>query len=598
MKRRKLLEHPVLRKYLPLVHEDLTSVYSRDLQKWLVVAPIIGLTTGLAITGIAALLLGWLWPAVLNYYLAHHWAIIPGLVISFAVTGLIMQFLTPNPDEHSTEEIIRSYHEHEGDIDMRPFFPKLIAAITTVGFGGSAALEGPSIYGGAAIGSWVWTKIRRFRFDNRDRRIMLICGAAAGMSAVFRAPLTGIVFALEMPYRDDLAHEALVPSLIASVVSYVTLGSFLGSTPLFNFPVAYTYHRNDLYWSALLGLLVGIVAMAFVVTFRRARVFFVNWRVPHWVKLTVGGLLTGLCGVLFLHLYNGNLVPLGPNYEAVGAILDKAHSSSQLLVFSGLKLGATIFTLAAGGVSAMFVPLFLTGGSLGTAFAQSIVHSPALGLYAAVGMASFISAGYKTPLAAVVFVAEATGGHAFIIPALIGAAVAYAVSGDASASGDQKLHETAKALPLRYIPVSEIMQQQIISAPANISIGEFVKTLTPDVLHEAFPVFDKQTLLGAVNPLCITRIAPEKWARTSLRDVVDQRVGTVAPDTDVMEALRLLTTEHRQPMLLVVTSGGDVQGIVTKSDILRVLKDYGSATEHEKNNAEHENLKEHSPELN
>jgi CIC family chloride channel protein len=176
--------------------------------------------------------------------------------------------------------------------------------------------------------------------------------------------------------------------------------------------------------------------------------FFVNWRIPHWTKLAIGGLLTGLCGVLFLHIYNGSLVPIGPNYEAVGDILDRAHSSSQLLVFSGFKLAATIFTLAAGGVSAMFVPLFLTGGALGTAFAQSIVHSPSLGLYAAVGMASFISAGYKTPLAAVVFVAEATGGHAFIIPALIGAAVAYAVSGDASASGDQRLHETAKLSPI------------------------------------------------------------------------------------------------------------------------------------------------------
>jgi chloride channel protein, CIC family len=455
MKREKLLAHPVLRKYLPLVHEDLTSVYSRDLQKWLVVAPVIGLTTGLVITPIAALLLGKLWPWVLNYYLGHHWAIVPGLVLSFAATGVIMQFLTPNPDEHSTEEVIRSYHEHEGDIDMRAFVPKLLAAITTVGFGGSAALEGPSIYSGAAIGSWIWTKLRRFRFDNRDRRIMLICGAAAGMSAVFRAPLTGIVFALEMPYRDDLAHEALVPSLIASVVSYVTLGAFLGSAPLFNFPVSYTYHRNDLYWSALLGLLIGLVAMAFTVTFRRARVFFVNWRIPHWTKLAIGGLLTGLCGVIFLHIYGGSLIPIGPNYEAVGDILDNVHTTSQLLVFSGFKLAATIFTLAAGGVSAMFVPLFLTGGSLGTAFAQSIVHTPALGLYAAVGMASFISAGYKTPLAAVVFVAEATGGHAFIIPALIGAAVAYAVSGDASASGDQKLHEGVQELPPRDIPVSE-----------------------------------------------------------------------------------------------------------------------------------------------
>jgi chloride channel protein, CIC family len=444
-RRERFFDHPVLQRYFPLVREDLTAVYSRDLQKWLIVAPLIGVVTGLAITAIAVIILGKMWPVVLNYYLGHHWAIVPGLVLGSALTGLIMQFLTPDPNEHSTEEVIRSYHEHEGAIDMRPFFPKLLAAITTVGFGGSAALEGPSIYGGAAISSWIWTKVKRFRFSERDRRIMLICGAAAGMSAVFRAPLTGIVFALEMPYRDDLAHEALVPSLIASVVAFVTMGSFLGSTPLFNFAAGMSYTGRDLYWSALLGLLIGLAAMIFVVTFRRARVFFVRWAVPHWLKLTLGGLLTGLCGLGFLQIYPGALMPIGPNYEAVGYVLTRHYSTAELLIFSGFKLAATIFTLGAGGVSAMFVPLFLTGGALGTAFAQSVVHTQALGLYAAVGMASFISAGYKTPLAAVVFVAEATGGHAFIIPALIGAAIAYGVSGDASASGDQRLHE--RALP-------------------------------------------------------------------------------------------------------------------------------------------------------
>jgi chloride channel protein, CIC family len=448
-RKNRFLRHPLLNKPASLIHEDLSAIYARDLRKWLIIAPIVGLVVGLAITGIVVIILGKMWPLVLSYYLGHHWAIIPGLVLGFVVTGLIMQFLTPDPNEHSTEEIIRSYHEHEGRVDMRSFVPKIAAAIATVGFGGSAALEGPSIYGGAAIGSWLWSKLRRLRLDERDRRIMLICGAAAGMSAVFRAPLTGIVFALEMPYRDDLAHEALVPSLIASVVSFVTLSSFLGAAPLFNFSSSIEFARSDLYWSALLGLIVGLIAMVFVTTFRRARSFFVNWPLPHWLKLAIGGLLTALCGIFFLHLYPGNLVPLGPNYEAVGEILGKHHSTAELVIFSVLKLGATLFTLAAGGVSAMFVPLFLTGGSLGTAFGQSVVHSSNLGLYAAVGMASFLSAGYKTPLAAVVFVAEATGGHSFIVPALIGAAVAYAVSGDASASGDQRLHEGEKVQEFR-----------------------------------------------------------------------------------------------------------------------------------------------------
>ncbi|MGH9605863.1 MAG: chloride channel protein [Terracidiphilus sp.] len=567
-----LLQHPFLRKYLPLVHEDLAAVYSRDLQKWLIVAPIVGVTTGLAVTGITVIILRELWPAVLGYYLRHHWAIVPGLVLGFAATGIIMQCFTPDPDEHSTEEVIRSYHEHQGDIDMRSFVPKLLAAITTVGFGGSAALEGPSIYGGGAIGSWLWTKLRGLRLDGRDRRILLICGAAAGMSAVFRAPLTGIVFALEMPYRDDLAHEALVPSLIASVVSFVTLSSFVGARPLFDFVGATSFSRHDLYWCALLGLLIGLIAMAFVVTFRRARTFFIRWSAPHWVKLAVGGLLTGLCGVLFLHLYPGRLTPLGPNYEAVGTILGGGHSTLQLLTFSGLKLAATIFTLAAGGVSAMFVPLFLTGGALGTAFAQSVVHSSNFGLYAAVGMASFISAGYKTPLAAAVFVAEATGAHAFIVPALIGAAVAYAISGDASASADQRLHEGVKLQELVETPVREVMQEQLVAAQASLTVHEFVGMLSPHAHHEAFPVFEGSKLLGAVTLWSLVHTPPDKWNVTTIGSLVDAHIGKISPDCDVTEALRLLLGEHKQPMLLIVSGEGKMLGIVTKTDILHALR--------------------------
>ena len=443
---RRILDYPVIRRYKSLVHEDLAATYSRDLHKWLVVAPVLGVTTGLLITLIVKIILDWMWPPLLAFDLAHPLAMIPMLVIGFAVAGLLMQHLTPDPDEHSTEEIVRAYHERGGRMAMRPFVPKLLAAIATVGLGGSAALEGPSIYGGGALGSWLWTKLRRVGFDRRDRRIMLISGAAAGMSAVFRAPLTGIIFALEMPYKDDLAHEALLPSLIASVVSYATMAAFLGSRSLFDFAASGTYTRRDLLWSALLGAVCGLVAMTFAITFRRFRSYCVRSPVRHWLKMAVGGALTGLCGLLFIGMFRGGLVPIGPNYEAAGLILQSSHSSVELVAFSGFKLAATLFSLGVGGVSAMFVPLFLTGGALGTAFSQSIVHGASPDLYAAVGMAAFIAAGYKAPLTAVVFVAEATGGHAFIIPALIGAAVAYAVSGEASVSGDQRLHEGAPVL--------------------------------------------------------------------------------------------------------------------------------------------------------
>ena len=573
-KRNRLLHHPMLRKYAPLIHEDLTAVYARDLRKWLVIAPIVGVITGLITTAIAVIILNRMWPPILNYYVHHHWAMVPGLVLGCAGAGLIMQYMTPDPDEHSTEEIIRSYHEHQGDVNMRPFVPKLLAAIATVGFGGSAALEGPSIYGGGAIGSWLWKRLRnitRFNLDARDRRILLICGAAAGMSAVFRAPLTGIVFSLEMPYKDDLAHEALLPSLIASVVSFMTLSSFLGSAPLFDFAVEPSFTRHDLLWCALLGLIIGLVGMAFVTTFRRVRSFCVNWQTSHWIKLAIGGLLTAICGLAFVHFYDGPLTPLGPNYEAVGLILQGSHSSVELVLFGVLKLAATVFTLGAGGVSAMFVPLFLTGGSFGVAFAQSIAHSHSLGLYAAVGMASFIAAGYKTPLAAVVFVAEATGGHAFIIPSLIGAAVAYAVSGDASASGDQRLHEAVKVHALQGISVGEVMKSDVIAAPAGLKLREFASTLSPHTRHEVFPVFDGGKLIGTCSVWSLSHIPPEKWGNHTVRDITQPLVGRVSPQTDLPEALRLMLREDCEPTLLVVEEGHKVVGILTKTDVLQTL---------------------------
>ncbi|MGH9678396.1 MAG: chloride channel protein, partial [Candidatus Acidiferrales bacterium] len=316
-----LRNHPLISRYTSLVREDMASTYSRDLHRWLIIAPIMGVLTGLLITLVVEIILKWIWPPVLRFYLAHPFVMVPGLIVGFVIAGLLMQYLTPDPDEHSTEEIIRSYHEHQGDVDMRPFVPKLLAAIATVGCGGSAALEGPSIYGGGALGSWLWTKLRRFGLEPQDRRIMLISGAAAGMSAVFRAPLTGIIFALEMPYKDDLAHEALLPSLIASVTSYATMAAFLGAQPLFDFVAAKSYARMDLVWSAVLGVICGLVIMAFDITFRRLRTFCVNASFPHWAKMALGGGLTAGCGLLFVSFFKDNLVPIGPNYEAVPLIL-------------------------------------------------------------------------------------------------------------------------------------------------------------------------------------------------------------------------------------------------------------------------------------
>lgn len=571
-----LLQHPLIRRYTSLVHADLSATYSRQLYKWLIIAPIIGVIVGVFITLITQIILEWMWPLVHAMYMSNPWTLVPGLVFGFVVAGLIMQYLTPNPDEHSTEEIIHSYHHHQGHIQGRPFVPKIAAAIASVGMGASAALEGPSIYGGGAIGSYVWAylrKIRLFKLSARDRRIMLICGAAAGMSAVFRAPLTGVVFALEMPYKDDLAHEALLPSLMSSTVSYVTMAAFIGAEPLFKFGILSdaSYTRIDLLWCALLGLICGLLAMAFAITFRRFRRFSIMANIPHWLKMAIGGGLTGVVGGVFYWMYPNTLIPVGLNYEAVSEVLFGNYGTGFLLLFALFKLTATLFSLGTGGVSAMFVPLFLSGGAIGVAYAQSVVGSPALGLYAAVGMASFIAGGYKVPLTAVVFIAEAAGGHGFIVPAFVGAAVAYAVSGEATASADQRLHEGLKLSELDALPVREIMQQNVVSVDADATLRAFADDIAASRPHNIYPVTENGAVIGSLELRTLTQMPPDQWPNTRVRTVMDARAARIAPETDVTEALRRLSTQDARHLLWVAEPGAKMQGIVTKSNVLEAL---------------------------
>jgi chloride channel protein, CIC family len=190
-------------------------------------------------------------------------------------------------------------------------------------------------------------------------------------------------------------------------------------------------------------------------------------------------------------------------------------------------------------------------------------------------MAAFIAAGYKTPLAAVIFVAEATGGHAFIVPTLIGSAVAYAVSGDASVSGDQRLHEGVRVSDLKGITVGEIMQRQVISVQADLTLQEFKDFIAPHYRHTIFPVMDDHHILGIVASWQLPQIDADKWEKTRVADITDKDTIQVPSDSDLMEALRVLLSERERHMLLVTGENGSLEGIVTKTDILEVLRTRG-----------------------
>jgi chloride channel protein, CIC family len=562
--------YPHLRKYFAVVHADFTETYARDVGKWLIAAPLIGIVTGLVIVLEVVVIRG-IWGYLLPRYCTHHWLIIPGVLIGFGATGLIMRYLTPDPDLHSTDEVVRSYHEHHGDMDLKSYWPKMLASVTTIAFGGSVGLEGPGIYAGAGVGSWLWTKLRRHNVSHPDRQVMLISGAAAGLAAVFRAPLTGLIFALEMPFRDDLAHEALLPSLISAVVAYSTLVAIVGSEPLFAFSRTLKFHNGDLLWAALLGLICGLAAMGFSATFRKLRAFAIKFPIPHLLKLLFGGLGVGLCGLGFATVLGGRLLPLGPDYEVVRDLLANHYPSVIVLLFFAAKAAASLLTLGCGGVGAMFVPLLLLGESLGRVFGQSVVHAQEVDLYCAIGMAAFIAAGYKTPLAAVVFVAETTGTPAYLIPTLIGAAVAYAASGEASVLVSQRLRQTPKLSRPVGLKAGEIMRTQIVGARADATLQEFFTNVTPNNHHPVYPVFKDNRAIGTISLTEIAQVPGSKWNSVKVEEVMRSNLALVDLEADLREVVRLMNQQQRHRLVLVIDSDGAPAGLITPSDIVFAL---------------------------
>ena len=181
-----------------------------------------------------------------------------------------MQYLTPDPDEHSTEEIIRSYHEHQGDIDIGPFWWKLLAAVTTVGPAAARRSKGRA-FTAAARRIVAMDQVPTFRTRGAQPAHHVDQRCGGGNVGGFPRAAYGDRVRVREPYKDDLAHEALLPSLIASVVAYATLVSSGGA--VVRFRGQHRFRARDIWWSALLGAGIGLIAIVFDITFRRVRCF-------------------------------------------------------------------------------------------------------------------------------------------------------------------------------------------------------------------------------------------------------------------------------------------------------------------------------------
>jgi len=515
--------------------------------------------------------------------------------IGLVLTALLLHWIGRPTSPATSDEFIRVYHERSPRLPLRDLPAKLLAGVATIGFGGALGLEGPSIYAGSTAGLAVHERFRRW-LRREDVRILLTAGAAAGIAAVFKAPATGVLFALEAPYRDDVTRRALIPSLLAAATSYVTyiniigpdsvipflndpesrLGLNLIDAPLFTEDGLVWIARdqlsalfsgveiNDIMGAVLLGVLAGLGGrfMAWLVRQAKSRARETSLI----LRLFVGGsLLAGLA--VGADIAFDSPLTIGPGFRAMEWVVAPEHGLGLIALLFGLRIAATIVTLGAGGVGGLFIPLAAQGVILG-AFVGQVVNADRPGLYPILGLAAFLGAGYRAPISAVMFVAESTGG-AFVVPALIAAAVSQLVAGSSSVAEHQQ-HVRLGHLERRFtLPVTAAMATEVLTVPPDATLSEFVFLHVLGRRERSVAVVDGGTYLGMISLTELSEIDRSEWDDTTVGSVLRTDLPAAKPSWTLRDAIGTMG-DTDVDVLAVTDADASFIGVIREDDILKL----------------------------
>lgn len=358
-------------------------------------------------------------------------AFLPG--VGLVIARVSRRSISPGTSAATADEYIEAFHDGTHELRWRPFAARTVGAVATLGLGAPMGLEGMSVYAGATIGSNMQRRFPRL-FRDADRRLLMVAGAAAGVAAIFKAPATGAVFAMEVPYQDDLARRMLLPALVAAATGYLTFVAVHGTVPLFPIDAAPDFSLRDLLGAVAVGALAGLCARVFAKMLRTAKTIALGDR-PWLATLGAGVSLAAMFGLG--RVLTGESLLFGAGYHVVEWAAQPGHSIPVLLGILGLRCIATSVTVAGGGVGGLFIPLVVAGALTGSVIGTAVNRFD-LTLFIVIGVAAFLGAGYRVPLAAVMFVAETTGRPSFIVPGLLAAVAAELVMGPASVTAYQR----------------------------------------------------------------------------------------------------------------------------------------------------------------
>lgn len=545
------------RRYLPSLAQ------LRQLQhRWhrvLVLSALTGIITGLLVAGF-----DWITSDVLLNHVEQlpHAALAIAPAIGLVLATAALRWLGHGATPSTSDEYLRVYHDRRLRMNLREFPAKVLASIATLGSGGAMGFEGPSIYIGAATGSWLQRRFQRY-FSRDDAKLLLVAGAAAGVAAIFKAPATGALFAIEVPYQEDTAAQAVLPALVAAAASYLTFVGFHGTDPLLQISGQPHFDVVDLLGAMGLGLLAGVGARAFVWLLRRAKAWSTDLPVP--VRLSVGGGGLALSAALGFWLFRGNPVTIGPGYRAIEWSLGK-HAFTLVLLLFVLHAFATACTILGGGAGGTFIPLVVQGWLLGRLTTAALGSRTSL--FPVLGAAAFLGAGYRTPITGVVFVAESTGRPGFVVPALVATAIAQLVMGRSSITPYQRSRRPS-VLERRFdLPITAALVPEPHLATSDMTLDELVDRHFLTTRASTIPVVADGAYLGMVRLEDVRRVERAQRPHLTAADVLRTDAPVAEAEWDLRHALRVM--EAADVDRVAVLDGDRLVGVVTMSEIIRI----------------------------
>lgn len=565
---------------------------------------ILSLAVGV-LAGLAAMALKWL-IHIISGTLTSDLSISEGnyMYIIYPVIGVLLacwyvRYVVRDNISHGVTRVLYSISQNKSRLKPHNMYTSIVASSITIGFGGSVGAEGPIVYTGAAIGSNLG---QAFRLSPRVLMILVGCGAAAGIAGIFKAPIAGMLFTLEV-LMLDLTTVTVMPLLIASITSASVAYIFTGYDLEFFFVQSEPFVTERIPFFIGLGIACGLVSLYFTRIMIMMETFFKKRLGVQWKKTVVGGAILATLVFLFPPLYGegygsiNSLLNGDPSSIVDGSIFyGDRHDVAFIIVYIGLiillKGFATSATNGAGGVGGTFAPSLYVGCMTGFFFAY-LINNLGFGMdlsvknFALMGMAGVMSGVMHAPLMGIFLTAEMTGGYELFLPLLIVSTLSYGTikvfepysiyTMRLARRGELLTHHKDKAV-LTLLKMHSVIETDFLTVAPEMNLKQMVDTISKSN-RNLFPVLDdKQRLLGVVLLDDIRNIMfrPDLYKRMHVSRFMSMPPAKLQLGDSMDHVMK--TFDDTGAWNLPVVDGEKYVGFVSKSKIFnsyrRVLRHY------------------------